>query len=94
MTLVGDADEWLAENRGGWSRERRSERSQDNRSEKSQEDTGGFVKPGTKAEREEVDAEEQLSWLAYDGPMFSDVDEAQWVLTRLCEKLEQILIHE
>uniref|UniRef100_D8PYP2 Potassium channel domain-containing protein n=1 Tax=Schizophyllum commune (strain H4-8 / FGSC 9210) TaxID=578458 RepID=D8PYP2_SCHCM len=37
--------------------------------------------------------EEQLSWLAYDGPMFSEEDEAQWLLTRFCEKLEQIMVH-
>ncbi|KAL1746868.1 hypothetical protein HDZ31DRAFT_80905 [Schizophyllum fasciatum] len=47
----------------------------------------------TRREQELREEEEQLSWLAYDGPMFSDEDEAQWLLTRFCEKLEQIMTH-
>ena len=40
-----------------------------------------------------MEEEEQLSWLAYDGPMFSEEDEARWLLTRFCGKLEQIMVH-
>ncbi|KAG6829160.1 hypothetical protein H0H92_005504 [Tricholoma furcatifolium] len=34
------------------------------------------------------------SWLADDGPLFSRVTETEWVLSRLCSRLEQVLEQE
>ncbi|KAF9009137.1 voltage-gated potassium channel [Hymenopellis radicata] len=33
-------------------------------------------------------------WLADDGPLFSDMNEANWLVTRLCQELEQLLEQE
>lgn len=33
-------------------------------------------------------------WLADDGPLFSDMNETKWLMTRLCQELEQLLTQE
>ncbi|KAH8831341.1 hypothetical protein DL96DRAFT_1587388 [Flagelloscypha sp. PMI_526] len=42
---------------------------------------------------EEV-SEVVLSWLADNGPLFSDADEPEWILTQLCRRLEVVLEEE
>ncbi|KAL1686509.1 hypothetical protein GGG16DRAFT_128652 [Schizophyllum commune] len=81
MRLLGEADEWLAERDEGFQHKHESAH---------EHELVKAARRGTDGSHRE---EEQLSWLAYDGPMFSEEDEAQWLLTRFCEKLEQIMVH-
>lgn len=37
------------------------------------------------------DADVILSWLADNGPLFSDATESEWVLSRLCRRLEKVM---
>ncbi|KAK0460167.1 uncharacterized protein EV420DRAFT_1673234 [Desarmillaria tabescens] len=39
-------------------------------------------------------SEEESFWLADDGPLFSDMSEASWLLWKLCEKLEEVMDQE
>lgn len=57
---------------------------------------------GTKTDKKEQEKKKETdkvdewtwSWLGDDGPLFSTVNETEWILGRLCNRLERVLQHE
>ncbi|THU91876.1 voltage-gated potassium channel [Dendrothele bispora CBS 962.96] len=49
---------------------------------------------GRTSRRDSEEEEAKWIWLSEDGPLFSGIGETEWIMTKLCERLEEVLEEE